>query len=60
MPGMQRALDGFAAAELAEAHMSRAISNLMLCVIAFSLGSAVARYQGSTFWLKADMESING
>ena len=57
---MQRALDGFAAAELAEAHMSRAISNLMLCVIAFSLGSAVAQYQGSTFWLKADMESING
>lgn len=40
--------------------MSRTITQIAVIAIAFSLGSAVARYQGSTFWLKADMESING
>lgn len=40
--------------------MRRTIISIIACVIGFWIGSALARYHGPTFWLKADMESING
>lgn len=41
--------------------MSRQITiSLIICLLAFTLGSALARYQGPTYWLKSDMERING